>query len=153
LDNFKPLNDAHGHETGDLLLIEVAERLRGCVREIDTVARFGGDEFVVMLSDLNADRDLSIAQVQLIAEKVRLSVAKPYEFQVKQVDAPNPVVHHHCTVSIGVALFLDHRNSRDEVLALADHAMYAAKKDGGNVVRFHQDSALETAALVTESIE
>ena len=63
LDNFKPLNDKHGHDVGDLLLIEVANRLKSCVREIDTVARFGGDEFVVLLSELNADKTDSKSHV------------------------------------------------------------------------------------------
>ncbi len=138
LDNFKPLNDAHGHETGDLLLIEVAERMRRCVREIDTVARFGGDEFVVLLSELNADRGQSIEQVRLIAEKVRLSVAEPYELRDKQADSPQAMVQHHCTASIGVALFFGHQNSIDEILARADQAMYAAKAGGRNAVHLHQ---------------
>jgi diguanylate cyclase (GGDEF)-like protein len=142
LDNFKPLNDAHGHEMGDLLLIEVAERMRRCVREIDTVARFGGDEFVVLLSELDADRAQSIEQVRPIAEKIRLSVAEPYELQGKQADSPQTMARHHCTASIGVALFLDHQNSIDEILARADQAMYAAKAEGGNAVQLHQGGSL-----------
>ena len=145
LDNFKPLNDVHGHEMGDLLLIEVAERMRRCVREIDTVARFGGDEFVVMLSELNADRGQSIAQAQLIAEKIRLSVAEPYELKRKQAVSPDVAVHHHCTASIGVVLFLGNQNTKDEVLAGADQAMYAAKEAGRNAVHLHQIGSLTIA--------
>ena len=70
LDNFKPLNDLHGHDAGDQLLIEVARRLHGCVREIDTVARFGGDEFVVILGALDATPDESLALARNVAEKI-----------------------------------------------------------------------------------
>jgi diguanylate cyclase (GGDEF)-like protein len=78
LDNFKPLNDLYGHGVGDMLLIEVAHRISSCVREIDTVARFGGDEFVVMLSELDVDKESSIAQTRIVAEKIRTIVAKTY---------------------------------------------------------------------------
>ena len=71
LDNFKRLNDSHGHTVGDLLLIEVAERLKSCVREMDTVARFGGDEFVVMISELALDKAASVQEARGIAEKIR----------------------------------------------------------------------------------
>ena len=67
LDNFKPLNDAHGHEVGDLLRIEVADRLKACVREMDTVARFGGDEFIIMIRELDSDKVRSTAQARVIA--------------------------------------------------------------------------------------
>ena len=73
LDNFKPLNDKHGHEVGDLLLIEVAHRLKSCVREMDTVARFGGDEFVVILSELDVYKTDSINQARIVAEKMCIS--------------------------------------------------------------------------------
>jgi diguanylate cyclase (GGDEF)-like protein/PAS domain S-box-containing protein len=79
LDNFKPLNDAYGHDVGDLLLIEVARRINSCVREMDTVARFGGDEFVVMLSELEVDKEQSRTQAGVIAEKIRAVLAEPYE--------------------------------------------------------------------------
>lgn len=137
LDHFKPLNDAHGHEAGDLLLIEVADRLAHCVREIDTVARFGGDEFVVMLTDLNADKEESIAQAQAIAEKIRIALAEPYQMTVRHGDLPPATVVHRCTASIGVALFINHEGSADDILSWADSAMYAAKEAGRNLVRFH----------------
>ena len=69
LDNFKPLNDMHGHDVGDLLLIEAAHRITHCVREMDTVSRFGGDEFVVILGELDVDREPSIAYAGIVAEK------------------------------------------------------------------------------------
>jgi diguanylate cyclase (GGDEF)-like protein len=139
LDNFKPLNDLHGHEIGDLLLIEVAKRLTRCVREIDTVARLGGDEFVVMLSHLQADHAASRAQALHIAEKIRLALASPYQLTFKHGDFQGKVVTHHCTASIGVALFFNHEASEDDILSRADAAMYAAKEAGRNVIRFHPE--------------
>lgn len=140
LDNFKPLNDAQGHEVGDHLLIDVAGRLSQCVREIDTVARFGGDEFVVMLSDLNIDRSISASQAQAVAEKIRRSLAEPYKLKVSHNGLPETIVTHHCTASIGVTLFLDHQGSEDEILNWADAAMYKAKENGRNTICFHEDN-------------
>jgi diguanylate cyclase (GGDEF)-like protein len=134
---------------GDLLLIEVAERLRECVREMDTVARFGGDEFVVMLSDLHTDRETSAAQAAGVAEKIRASLAQPYRLHAGHSNLADEVVTHHCTASIGVALFLDHEGSEEEVLNRADAAMYAAKRGGRDRVCFDTDSA--TAARATET--
>jgi diguanylate cyclase (GGDEF)-like protein len=136
LDNFKPLNDLRGHEAGDLLLLEVARRLSTCVREIDTVSRFGGDEFVVLLSDLTADRAESTAQVGMVAEKIRLALAEPYLLTLKhKADA---TVWHHCTASIGVVVFINHEASPDDIIRWADDAMYQAKDAGRNRVRFHE---------------
>ena len=137
LDNFKPLNDTHGHEAGDYLLIEVANRLRGCVREMDTVARFGGDEFVVMISELESDRGRSTEQAARIAEKIRAAIAAPYLLTIKPDGYAERRIEHRCTASLGVALFLDHEGSEDDVLKWADSAMYAAKIGGRNQIRFH----------------
>lgn len=137
LDNFKPLNDLHGHAVGDLLLIEVAERLKGCVREMDTVARFGGDEFVVMIGDLGTEKNESTAQARLIAEKIRAALSTPYLLTIRQEGKAETQVEHHCTASIGVALFNNNEASQDDVLRWADSAMYAAKEAGRNLVRFH----------------
>jgi diguanylate cyclase (GGDEF)-like protein len=112
LDNFKPLNDTHGHEAGDLLLIEAAARLKSCVRETDTVARFGGDEFVVMLSDLNADKTESTSQAGMVAENIRFTLSAPYLLTIKHEGKADTTVEHHCTASIGVALFINHEDSR-----------------------------------------
>jgi diguanylate cyclase (GGDEF)-like protein/PAS domain S-box-containing protein len=141
LDNFKPLNDAHGHGVGDLLLIEVARRLSTCVREMDTVSRFGGDEFVVMLGELHADRAESIEQARLVAEKIRTSVAAPYRLTVTAAGQPDTTVEHHCTVSIGVVVFANHENTQANILQWADTAMYLAKDAGRNTVRFHAEQA------------
>lgn len=137
LDNFKPLNDRHGHAVGDLLLSEVAKRLKAGVREMDTVARFGGDEFVVMLSELATGADDSAAQAKLVGEKIRLALATPYRLTVKNEETGDTVITHRCTVSIGAALFLDHESNRGDILKRADTAMYQAKADGRDRVAVH----------------
>jgi diguanylate cyclase (GGDEF)-like protein len=141
LDNFKSLNDTRGHEVGDLLLIEAAERLKRCVREIDTVARFGGDEFVVMLSELSAEVAETTTQAGMIAEKIRAVLDKPYVLQVRQKGAVRTTVEHQCTASIGVALFSKRDGNRDDILKWADKAMYQAKEAGRNVIRFYDPIA------------
>ena len=137
LDNFKPLNDTHGHEVGDLLLIEVADRLKICVREMDTVARFGGDEFVVMIRELDSDKTRSTAQARAIAEKIRVSLARTYLLNFN--NDGESTVQHHCTASIGVVLFNNHDASQSDVLKWADTAMYLAKEAGRNTVHIATD--------------
>lgn len=132
LDNFKPLNDRHGHGMGDLLLVEVAHRITHCLREMDTVARFGGDEFVVLLSELDTGKAESIAQAGIVAEKIRAALAEVYRLSLQQ----ETEVVHHCTSSIGVVLFIDHETSTDDILKWADRAMYQAKAAGGNRIHF-----------------
>jgi len=134
LDNFKSLNDTSGHDAGDLLLIEVAERLKKCVRSMDSVARFGGDEFVVLLSELDGDKIESTAQAGHIAEKIRAALSDLYFLPVSSEAAG---VMHRCTASIGVAVFIDHEASQDDILKWADAAMYRAKEFGRNQIRFH----------------
>jgi diguanylate cyclase (GGDEF)-like protein/PAS domain S-box-containing protein len=136
LDNFKLLNDHHGHDVGDSLLIEAANRLKHCVREIDTVARFGGDEFVVMLGQLDMDRKDSIAQARVIAEKLRVALAEPYLLNVTRPGRSGTTLEYCCTTSIGVALFSHLETNQCKILKRADSAMYQAKKAGGNQVRF-----------------
>jgi len=94
LDNFKKLNDAHGHAMGDLLLIEAAQRLIACVRGVDTVARFGGDEFVVLLGELDLDQDESMRQARIVTEKIRASMAAPYQLAMTQPGESNTLVEH-----------------------------------------------------------
>ncbi len=137
LDNFKPINDMHGHLIGDLMLIEVARRLTLCVREADTVARFGGDEFVVMLSELSTDKAESTTQAATVAEKIIQSLAEPYLLTVSRDNAPDTLTEHRCTVSIGVFVFINGDISREAILNGADTAMYQAKSDGGNRIRFY----------------
>jgi diguanylate cyclase (GGDEF)-like protein/PAS domain S-box-containing protein len=141
LDNFKPLNDAHGHDVGDLLLIEVADRLKNCVREVDTVARFGGDEFVVILSELCSDKADAGAQASLIADKIRTALAQPYVLALMH-EGHVTTLAHHCTASIGVALFVDHEERLDDLFRWADKAMYQAKAAGRNQVRFYPVTSL-----------
>jgi diguanylate cyclase (GGDEF)-like protein len=136
LDNFKPLNDQHGHRVGDLLLMEVADRIRSCIREIDTVARHGGDEFVVVISDIGEDKSQSIAQAKVVAEKIRSLLAEPYRLSVEHQGKQNQIVEHRCSASIGIALFLNHEISENDLFARADKAMYQAKMAGRNAVRF-----------------
>lgn len=137
LDNFKPVNDLHGHLVGDFLLAEMARRLSACVREIDTVARIGGDEFVVSLGELNAGRTESTSQATVIAEKIHLNLAEPYLLTVRHEDQSETVVEHRCTVSIGVVLFIGNETPQDDILKSADAAMYQAKEAGGNAIRIY----------------
>jgi len=141
LDNFKPLNDLHGHAAGDLLLQEVASRITGCVREVDTVSRFGGDEFVVLLSELDVDNDKSVAEAGIVAEKIREALADPYVLTVRQQGKAETTVTHRCTSSIGVVMFVDHEISADDILKRSDMAMYQAKEGGRNAVRFFDSPA------------
>jgi len=143
LDNFKPLNDKHGHFVGDLLLIEVAQRLKSCVREMDTVARFGGDEFVVMLGELDVDHATSVAQAEVVAEKIRTRLSGAYCLQVEHEGRAASSVEHHCSASIGVVVFLDHEASPDDILICADKAMYQAKAAGRNAIRFYVEDGGE----------
>jgi diguanylate cyclase (GGDEF)-like protein/PAS domain S-box-containing protein len=134
LDNFKPLNDRHGHDMGDLLLAEVARRISACVRRTDTVARLGGDEFVVVLSELEGDRSSARQQALLVAEKVRAALAEPYLLQMRLPSGETREVEHLCTSSIGLLLFFNHEAGADELLKQADTAMYRAKEAGRNRV-------------------
>jgi len=140
LDNFKPVNDQHGHLVGDLLLSEAAGRLSGCVREVDTVARFGGDEFVVLLSSLDVEKAQSTAQAQMIAEKIRIVLSAPFVLNT-QGQAQTDLMHH-CSVSIGIVLFLNTNASQEDILKWADRAMYQAKNDGGNTIRIAETNQI-----------
>lgn len=134
LDNFKPLNDLHGHAVGDLLLVEVASRLQACVRHVDTVSRFGGDEFVVLLGELSANAAESAQQALAVAEKIRQRLAEPYALAVAKEDGAVQTVVHHCTASGGLVVFSGHDAIQSEVMAAADAAMYQAKAAGRNRV-------------------
>jgi diguanylate cyclase (GGDEF)-like protein/PAS domain S-box-containing protein len=135
LDNFKPLNDRHGHLVGDLLLIEVARRLTGCVRQVDTVARVGGDEFVIVLVDLAAEKAEALAQATAVAEKIRVALAQPYALVHEKDAQPATTVQHECSASLGLVLFANSDTPQDELLNQADAAMYQAKLAGRNAVR------------------
>lgn len=129
LDNFKTLNDTQGHDVGDRLLVEVAQRLSACVRREDTVCRLGGDEFVVVLEGLGQDERNAAHQSELVAEKVRLTLGQPYLLN------PNEA-QFHGSASIGVTLFSDQNLSVEALLKQADVALYQAKDAGRNQIRF-----------------
>lgn len=140
LDNFKLLNDKQGHLFGDLLLVEVAARLTACVREVDTVARFGGDEFVVILSGLDADKTTATAQAGVVAGKISASLCAPYEFKFEPVGKPHRHVVHQGSASVGVVVFSSHQESQTTLFNRADAAMFQAKNSGRNAVRFSEDT-------------
>jgi diguanylate cyclase (GGDEF)-like protein len=127
LDQFKALNDTLGHEVGDELLIQVAQRLRACVRVADTVARLGGDEFVVMLNDLSTRTDEAAQLSQRIGEKILASLAEPYQLQGHEHQS-------HC--SIGATVFGGTLQMATELLKQADIAMYQVKARRGNGLCF-----------------
>ncbi|TAK60344.1 EAL domain-containing protein [Methylobacter sp.] len=127
LDNFKELNDIKGYEIGDLLLIEVAKRLKLCARSNDTIACLGGDDFVVVLEDLGIEADQAAVQAESIAEKIRIAISQPFTLQE---------LEYHNASSIGISLFRNHEISVDDLLKHADTAMYQAKQSGRNTIRF-----------------
>jgi len=122
LDNFKDINDTLGHETGDLLLKEVATRLRGCVREVDTIARIGGDEFTIILMNTR-----TIASVRTVAKKVLTTLGRPFSLSGGQ---------QLIGVSIGISTYPADSENSDMLVRLADAAMYEAKHAGKNTYRF-----------------
>lgn len=134
LDNFKTLNDTRGHGVGDMLLIEVAKRLQACVREGDTLARFGGDEFVLLLKGLSQNNALAAVQAQVVAEKVVEVIGRPYIIEGGEC---------HSSSSVGITLFANHKDKFDELLKQADTAMYEAKKSGRNTLRFFDPTMQE----------
>ena len=143
LDNFKNLNDTLGHNIGDLLLQQVAQRLDTCVREGDTVARLGGDEFVVILEDLSQQAIEAAAHIEVIANKILAIFREPFQLGVHE---------YHCTASIGASIFSDHDYTQDELLKQADIAMYQAKTSGRNVLRFF-DAEMQDAINVRVALE
>ncbi len=143
LDNFKTLNDTSGHDKGDELLVQVAQRLLDCVRESDTVARLGGDEFLVMLEGLSEEVAEATAQASAVGEKILALLDKPYTLSGYQ---------HRCTSSIGVAPFLGHDVSVGELLKRSDLAMYQAKDAGRNTLRFF-DPGMQEAVFARAGME
>ncbi len=136
LDRFKLINDTLGHTQGDVLLQQAGQRLRGCVRETDTVARIGGDEFAVVLAELHGVQEHAVFGAERVGEKIVEALARPYLLGDGE---------YRCTGSVGVALFAGGQPAREEILKQAELAMYKAKHDGGNGLRFF-DAALEEAA-------
>lgn len=133
LDNFKTLNDTLGHDKGDILLVQVAERLKDCLRDSDTVARFGGDEFVVMLDQLDMDHASAQQQVEAVGEKIIHSLNLAYDLKG---------VPYFSSPTLGATLFNGLFDSVDDSLKRADMAMYQAKNAGKNCLRFFDQHIL-----------
>ncbi|GEM_PF-1600853 len=143
LDNFKILNDTRGHDMGDQMLTQAAQRLQSALRAGDSVARLGGDEFVVMLEELDTHPTEAARQAERVAYKILKLLGQPYDL--------NGYLYHS-TASIGVTLFKDGLQSLDELLKRADLAMYKAKDSGRNRVRFF-DPAMQAAAEARSNLE
>ena len=141
LDHFKDLNDTHGHEAGDELLMKVAARLRLCIRQGDTAARLGGDEFVVILEDIDGVVE-GLVQANAIAGKLRDELNRPFHLMR---GADGEAITYHCSASIGITLFGSQDISASELLRRADTAMYQAKAAGRNTLCFF-DPAMQAAA-------
>lgn len=133
LDRFKAVNDTMGHDVGDELLKAVADRLRECVREVDTVARMGGDEFTIILEGLAQEQDIVI-----VARRITESLSAPFQLGERQATIG---------VSIGITLYPSDDNGTDELLKHADAAMYRAKQRGGSGFEFHNPDATTSAPL------
>lgn len=123
LDHFKPVNDTMGHNVGDQLLQAVAGRLQECVREVDTVARMGGDEFTIILEGLTCEEDIT-----LVAQRITKSLAAPFHLGEHRA---------MIGVSIGITVYPTDDHDIDELLKHADAAMYRAKQQGGSSFQFH----------------
>lgn len=143
IDKFKTLNDTLGHQVGDLLLIEIAERLRRSVREYDTVARLGGDEFVVLLEQLGSTEAEAARQAQQIAEKVAAQLRRDYDLSGHKYIG---------TSSIGIALFCGQSMNNDELLRRADLAMYQAKSNGRSALCFF-DPQMQANIAARQALE
>lgn len=143
LDNFKGVNDTLGHDVGDLLLQQVAQRLTSCIREGDTIGRLGGDEFVVLLEDLSDVATVAATETEFVGEKIRALLNRPYQLNTYL---------HHSTPSIGVTLFADHHGTIEDLLKQADLAMYRAKAAGRNTLRFF-DQDMQTIVTARATME
>jgi diguanylate cyclase (GGDEF)-like protein/PAS domain S-box-containing protein len=143
LDNFKSLNDDLGHDAGDKLLQQVADRLIDCVRECDTVSRQGGDEFIIMLEELSENDEEAAAKAKTIGEKILFSLNQPYHFNNREFQS---------TPSIGITLFFNHQHTITNLLHRADLAMYGAKTAGRNTLRFF-DNAMQEAISARATME
>jgi diguanylate cyclase (GGDEF)-like protein/PAS domain S-box-containing protein len=148
LDQFKALNDTRGHDTGDRLLVDVAQRLSASLRHEDTVCRLGGDEYVVMLEGLGPSEQTAANQAEAIAEKIRAALNQPYRLGVSEAE-------YFSTTSIGLTLFRGHQDTAEVLLKQADVALYQAKDAGRNTVRFFSpamQAAIESRAALESAL-
>lgn len=143
LDNFKNINDTAGHETGDLLLQEVARRLQGCVPVSATLARFGGDEFVILLDAGTPERRIAEEQARRIGDKVLRAFQQPYQLEDYE---------QHSSPSIGITLFCGNDFRTEDLFKRAELAMYQAKAAGRNTFRFF-DPDMQSAASARAALE
>ncbi len=143
LDKFKTLNDTLGHDVGDLLLQQVAQRLTHCVRAGDTVARLGGDEFVLLLPDLGVNIKEALTQAETVGNKILSELNQTYQLRD---------LAYHSTASIGITIFLDRNVPIDDLMKQADMAMYKSKAMGRNMVRFF-DPEMEAAVMKRAALE
>ncbi|ADL56351.1 diguanylate cyclase/phosphodiesterase with PAS/PAC sensor(s) [Gallionella capsiferriformans ES-2] len=143
LDKFKKINDTLGHDIGDLLLKQVAERTLTCVRTCDTVARLGGDEFVVLLDGLAGNLHEAAAQAKQIGRKIIDTLNQSYDLAGHE---------YQSGASIGIALFDEHCQTAEDLLKQADIAMYQAKKAGRNTLRFF-DPEMQASILARVALE
>ena len=140
LDGFKHINDTLGHRAGDSLLIETGGRLRRCVRESDTIYRFGGDEFVILLSHIHTKED-----AEVVARKLLATVRSPYYLEDKNQNGENTMVS--IGVSIGIAVFPDDGDDSEQLIKNADLAMYSAKEEGKNRYSFYDETLTSKATF------
>ncbi|MDA8383418.1 MAG: EAL domain-containing protein [Betaproteobacteria bacterium] len=148
LDNFKGLNDTQGHDAGDRLLVEIAQRIVAHVRSGDTVCRLGGDEYVVMMERLGADGRTAAKKAEYIAEKLRVALGVPFS-------AVHNRPRHFSTASFGVTLFRGRRLTSEDLLKQADVALYQAKGAGRNTIRFFNpdmQAAIEARAQLETAL-
>ncbi len=140
LDDFKPINDIHGHEAGDAMLVEIAKRLASVTRTEDIIGRLGGDEFIVVMGDLKADKQEALDRAELIADRLIHTISKPLDFDGKQLKV---------SASIGIR-FLDYEKSAtiDQLFSDADSAMYLAKNKGKGNAAFFQEEVSVAASIV-----
>ncbi|HDP89667.1 MAG TPA: EAL domain-containing protein [Thioalkalivibrio sp.] len=144
LDRFKTLNDTRGHDAGDTLLVQVAQRLRMQVREADTIARLGGDEFVILLEALGGDHDMARRRAAQLAETIRTTLSQPYDL--------GAIREYQITPSIGATLFLGQATPMEDLFKQADVALYDAKSAGRNRVSFF-DPGMQRAVEHRASLE
>jgi len=145
VDHFQLLNDTQGHEVGDRLLQEIAGRLLDAVRAEDTVARFGGDEFAVIIEHLGEQTPSAVAQAELVADKIHFALNQPYDLAL-------PGRRYHATPSIGITLFSGQAATLETLLQQAEVALYKAKSDGRNTVRFF-DPAMQAVVESRAELE